>query len=130
MRYIKNLFVFGAIWNLVAGILFTYLSLFSRESLSYLIKIIPNNMLWFHIVIFIIVVFGIGYYWISTDPQRNRDIIKLGVIGKIGVFIFWLYGWQTGVTTFLFFLVGCGDLVLTFLYIHALVKLKELREGS
>jgi hypothetical protein len=32
-------------------------------------------------------VFGLGYYWVSGDLSRNRDLVKLGVIGKPLVFL-------------------------------------------
>jgi hypothetical protein len=32
-------------------------------------------------------VFGLGYYWVSRDLLRNRDLVKLGVIGKPLVFL-------------------------------------------
>lgn len=32
-------------------------------------------------------VFGLGYYWVSSDLSRNRDLVKLGVIGKLLVFL-------------------------------------------
>ena len=32
-------------------------------------------------------VFGLGYYWVSADLSRNRDLVKLGVIGKPLVFL-------------------------------------------
>lgn len=32
-------------------------------------------------------VFALGYYWVSRDLSRNRDLVKLGVIGKPLVFL-------------------------------------------
>jgi hypothetical protein len=32
-------------------------------------------------------VFGVGYYLVSRDLSRNRDLVKLGVIGKPLVFL-------------------------------------------
>jgi hypothetical protein len=34
-----------------------------------------------------LLVFGLGYYWVSRDLLKNRDLVKLGVIGKPLVFL-------------------------------------------
>jgi hypothetical protein len=39
---------------------------------------------------FLIVVFGIGYGMVGHDPEHNRGILVLGVIGKLGFVMFWL----------------------------------------
>ena len=31
-------------------------------------------------------VFGLGYYWVSIDFDKNRQLAKLAVYGKLGVF--------------------------------------------
>lgn len=31
-------------------------------------------------------VFGLGYYWVSVDFQKNRPLARLAVYGKLGVF--------------------------------------------
>ena len=40
--------------------------------------------------------FGIGYYWVSTDPAGNRAIIRLGILGKMVVFLTGLYWFIKG----------------------------------
>jgi hypothetical protein len=71
-------------------------------------------------------VFGIGYYWISINTQRNRDLIKLGIIGKTIVFCLLTYGWQTDVVTILVFLAGAVDFFITLLFVEALMKLDSI----
>ena len=31
-------------------------------------------------------IFGLGYYWVSRDFYKNRQLAKLAVYGKLGVF--------------------------------------------
>ena len=71
-------------------------------------------------------VFGIGYYWKSKNIQRNRDLIKLGIIGKTFVFCLLTYGWQTDVVTILVFLAGAVNLLVTLLFVEALMKLDSI----
>jgi hypothetical protein len=32
-------------------------------------------------------VFGLGYWWVADDPDRNRNIIWMGVLGQLSVFL-------------------------------------------
>lgn len=80
-------------------------------------------MLWYYIFIAAVVIFGIGYYWISKDVARNRDIIKMGIMGKIAIFMIFSIYLLKGEVTFLFFLVGCGDLVFTILFFKVLSRI-------
>lgn len=34
-----------------------------------------------------VAVFGLGYFWVSLDLQKNRPIARLAVAGKLGVFV-------------------------------------------
>jgi hypothetical protein len=36
-------------------------------------------------------VFGLGYWWVGRDPCRNRDIIRMGVLGQLSVFTVLMY---------------------------------------
>jgi hypothetical protein len=82
-------------------------------------------MLWFHLFIGIVFVFGLGYYWTSKDTERNRDIIKMGIIKKSFVFCMLLYAWLAGIVTVLAFLAGTVDLLFTILFVEVLMKLKS-----
>jgi hypothetical protein len=68
-------------------------------------------------------VFGLGYYWISKHTERNRDLIKMGIIGKAAVFCLMTYGWQTDVVTVLVFFAGIVDLLFTILFVKVLINL-------
>ena len=34
-----------------------------------------------------VAIFGLGYYWVSRDFQKNRQLAVLAVYGKLGVFV-------------------------------------------
>ena len=55
----------------------------------------------------------------------NRNIIKMGIIGKALVFILLTGGWLKGVVTILAAGAGAVDLVFTILFIQVLMKTKE-----
>lgn len=121
VTYEKKLFFIGALWNWSAAILFFGLSVVNRQLLTYFHNI-PQTMLWYYCFLGAVFVFGMGYYWISKDVRRNRDIIKMGIIGKIIVFLLFLIYLLKGEITFLFFLAGCVDLIFTVLFVKVLVR--------
>ena len=123
--YNRRLFFIGALWNWSAAIVFAVISIFLTSYLPLFLKIIPENMLWFHLFMGAVFVFGLGYYWISKDTYRNRDLIKMGIIGKTFVFCLLTYGWQTDVVTILVFLAGTVDLLFTFFFVEVLTKLNS-----
>ena len=113
--YQRNLFFIGALWNWGAALLFVGL-FFINENLLELFLKVPESMLWFFIVSGAIFIFGLGYYWISKDVERNRDIIRMGIIAKGMVFLLFLIYMIKGDITWLLFMAGCVDLVFAVLF--------------
>lgn len=120
--YDKNLFFIGALWNWSAAALFFGLSISNKQLLTYY-HVIPQTMLWYYCFLGAVFVFGIGYYWISKDVTRNRDIIKMGILGKAMVFLLFLIYLFKGEITILLFLSGCVDLIFTILFVKVLIRL-------
>jgi hypothetical protein len=124
-KYEKNLFFVGALWNWGAVALFVGLSVANNQLLTYFHKI-PQTMLWYYCFFGAVFIFGIGYYWVSKDVSRNRDIIKMGILGKILVFIMFLIYLLKGEVTMLLFLAGCVDLTFTILFFRVLIRMPRL----
>ena len=86
-----RLFQIAAAWNIVAGAAaMAQPALFYRLAYAYDRPIDP---VWLQMHIgfwFLIVLFGIGYGLVGHDPEHNRGILVLGVIGKLGFVVFWL----------------------------------------
>jgi hypothetical protein len=120
--YESNLFFIGALWNWSAALFFCGLSVVNKQFLTYFHNI-PQTMLWYYSFLGVVFIFGFGYYWISKDVPRNRDIIKMGIIGKIMVFLMFLIYLFKGEITFLLFLAGCVDLIFTILFVKVLMRI-------
>jgi hypothetical protein len=120
--YENNLFFIGALWNWCAATLFFGLSIVNKQLLTYYHDI-PQTMLWYYCFLGAVFIFGLGYYWISKDVSRNRDIIKMGIIGKALVFLMFLIYLFKGEITILLFLAGCVDLIFTILFIRVLMRI-------
>ena len=47
----------------------------------------PTDPLILQLLASCLFLFGLGYYWVSSALSENHGIVKLGVVGKILVFI-------------------------------------------
>jgi hypothetical protein len=122
--YPKTLFFVAALYNWGAALLFMGLYFLDKELLALFIKI-PDGTLWYFVTSMAIALFGLGYFFIYKDIKRNRDIIKLGSIGKTLFFLLFLIYWQKGDITGLTFSLACGDLIFALLFAHVLYSLKN-----
>ncbi len=122
--YQKNLFFISAVYNWTAGILFIGLYYLNQELLKWFFKI-PDGMMWYFFTSAVILIYGVGYYYISKDVQRNRDIIKLGCVGKLVFFGLCYVYWRKGDVTGLTFSLACGDFVFAMLFAQVLFTLEN-----
>ena len=88
-RFYRLLFLAAAAWNMLsaAAVLFLLTSLKFRSEMGYPGQVDTISLQLLATCLF---VFGVGYYWVSRDLARNRDLVKLGVIGKPLVFLIFL----------------------------------------
>ncbi len=124
-NYFKRLFQAGAIWNLAVGIEMLVLQKFIFEFLGMAPLAHPIFYQFFCVAVLL---FGIGYWLVSRDLTRNHDIVRLGVAGKVLVFVFTLYYAATGSFPWLWVIGGIGDLVFAVLFIHFLIAFKPSEE--
>ncbi len=108
MKYYKNLFFVGAIWNwaLTMPIFFFYKPIFSFMGMEE--PVYPGNLQSSMALAF---VFGLGYYWVSRDLENNDNIVKMGILGKTAVFVLLLYYVIIGNIHWLMIFSGVGDLI-------------------
>ncbi len=120
--YYQKMFLIGAVWNWVATVtfFFGYKMLFPLFGMA--LPLYPVFFLMFLGVCFLL---GVGYYWVSRDLNKNHDIVRLGIAGKLLVFLFLL--WAAAVGQIHFIMVGAGlvDLVFAILYIEFLATVKK-----
>jgi hypothetical protein len=125
-RYNRNLFFIGALWNWGAALIIFFFyesvySIFGMEPPLY-----PANLQLFLAVVF---VFGIGYYWVSKDASKNHDIVKMGIAGKIMVFMLLLYHSVFGNLSLFFTASGTVDLVFAVLFFEFLIHIQKVKRG-
>ena len=85
-RYYRWLFLWAAVWNMLSAgaVLFLLSDAKFRGEMGFPG---PPDTISLQLLASCLFVFGLGYYWVSGDLSRNRDLVKLGVIGKPLVFV-------------------------------------------
>jgi hypothetical protein len=119
--YYRWLFLAAALWNaLSAGaVLFILTNAKFRQELEF-----PGraDTISLQLLASCLFVFGLGYYWVSRELSRNRDLVKLGVIGKPLVFIVFFGHALTHEIPVRLVLPSIVDLLLGVLFLEFLLR--------
>jgi hypothetical protein len=120
-RYYKNFFIVAALWNWIATVpfFFAYGPIFAFLGMR--MPIYPGSLQLFLSLAFVL---GIGYYWVSRNLM-NLEIVKMGIIGKIFVFLLLFYYAIIGNIHWLLVLPGIVDLIFAILFIQYLFHVKK-----
>lgn len=117
-KSLRALFVTAAVFNWLVGLAL----LFNAPLIFQLFGITPQptEPLFVHLFAWLVVVFGVGYYWVSGDPESNIGIIKLGMLGKASVVLVCLAAVVTGGISWQMMILASVDLVYAILFWRAL----------
>jgi hypothetical protein len=92
-EWIRPLFLVAALYDFGLGVLF----LFAWSAIYARFHVTPPNHPGY--ILFgaaVIAIFGVGFWFVAQAPERNRDIIKLGVLLKLAysgtVLAYWAQG--------------------------------------
>src|SRR5215469_13794646 len=79
-HFFKRMFLLGALWNVLGGAFIVIATpwIFSRAGLRP-----PEPSLYYDSWIALFVTFGIGYFMVYRNPDANKNIVILGIIGKL-----------------------------------------------
>jgi hypothetical protein len=123
----SKLFFIGALWNicfatggllmpkLIDKILFGFKSAITSGSTAFGLK-----LTWA-----LVFVFGIGYYIVSRDPEKNRGIVWMGIFGKLAFFFTTVQYYFKKTITLLTPILAFGDFVFSVLFALFLVRTKD-----
>jgi hypothetical protein len=124
----KKVFLSGAIFNWSVAALFTAAPGFAFDILQ--LGEPPANPIWLALFVWLVAVFGYGYFLISKDPQQHRDIVTLGILGKMGVVVIVGGYWFADFTSTIFMVVVGGDLVYSLLFFRFLKSVPGGEAGA
>lgn len=114
----RYLFLSASVFNFAAAVtlLFAYKPVFSLIGLTPL----PENPIYLHLFALLAASFGLAYYWVSKDFDRNRNLVQLGVITKIAVFAMPLAYFIAGSISWQLPVITSVDLVYAILFASTL----------
>lgn len=113
----SRLFVIAALFNWLVG--FTLMADAPLLLGLFNVTPLPTEPLFMSLSGWLIMCFGIGYFWASRDLARNIGIIRLGIIGKLGVFGVVLMSTVLGHVSWQMNLLSGADLIFAVLFIIA-----------
>ena len=103
----QSMFRHAAFFNFAVAVNF---GLFQETLLPCLGMEPLTNEVFLHLFLGLVFIFGIGYYWVSLDAEKNRGIIWLGFLGKSMVVLLLLIHVFQGNISLRFASLGLVDL--------------------
>ena len=121
-KSMRIMFTTAAWFNWLAGLAVAV----NAELLFGLFRItpLPTEPLFLQLFAWLVIVFGIGYFWVSRDPVANVPIIKLGMIGKLSVVLVSLACVLTGSISWQMMTLVSADLLYAILFWRALQSIQ------
>jgi hypothetical protein len=79
-EWIRPLFVVAGLYDFLLGVVFAlaWRSMYTRFNVTF-----PNHPGYVMVPALLIAIFGVGFWFVAQAPERNRDIIKLGILLKL-----------------------------------------------
>ena len=124
-KYYKYLFLVAALYNILNSVIFIGISIFGVGLFPLFGVAVPPSMIWLQLSLFLILIFGIGYIFVSRDLDKNRGLVITGALAKLTFFIIALSYFILGDVNILIILLGGIDMIMVILFIQFLVKHKE-----
>jgi hypothetical protein len=92
-EWISPLFYVSALYDFLLGVAFllAFRVIYERFGVT-----LPNHPAYVQFCAAVVTIFGIGFWFVARAPERNRDIIKLGVLLKLSYAGIVLYYWFRG----------------------------------
>ncbi|MBD1934032.1 hypothetical protein H6F79_19750 [Trichocoleus sp. FACHB-69] len=75
-----------------------------------------TNPEYLQLFLVLVIVIGIGYWWVSQDISRNHEIVKLGIFAQYSVFGVLAYQTLIGNVHPLYLIPGVIDLIFAILF--------------
>ena len=113
--FYRRMFLGGAIWNVAGGAIIVWLTgwIFASGHLSP-----PEPWVYYYSWIALFVTFGIGYYLVYRDMYGNKNLVILGIIGKLSFSAIFIAGMilDPGKIPLFFLIPVIGDLIFVVLF--------------
>lgn len=126
-RFATNMFRLAALWNFGAALFGLFASKLAFELLFGEDAYVGDyHQLWLLRVFWVaVLLFGVGYLFVSMNTSENRAIVWLGILGKFAVFAFVAHAFASDEATFLWMLIAVGDFLWSLLFAWFLYETRE-----
>ncbi|MFX0115642.1 MAG: hypothetical protein ACFFB3_13920 [Candidatus Hodarchaeota archaeon] len=116
------MFLVGAIWNWAIAVGLAAISIIDKDQLEMMYDDIPVNLLYFHILMGLVFALSLVCYWVSIDLNKNLDLIKMGIVAKVLVFIVAIAYFAADDANLAGLGAPIGDSIFAILFLETLVK--------
>ncbi len=125
-EWIRPLFVVAALYDFVLGVAFllAWSTIYARFGVAP-----PNHPGYIQFGAAAIAIFGVGFWFVAQAPERNRDIIKLGVLLKLAYAGTVLSYWAQGRIPAMWVPFAWADLVFLIAFLAAPRAARARRRG-
>lgn len=129
-KYAKMFFI-GSLWNMFFAGLALVLPNFGKKLCFGFGKAAVNDSLeaFYKLTWALVFVYGIGYYIVSRNPEKNRGIVWMGILGKLGFFYNCARYFLKKAISPILFLGGFGDFLFSILFSNFLLKTRKDAQG-
>jgi hypothetical protein len=126
-KYYRSLFLIAALWAWLVSVpyIFIYRYTFPLVGMK-----IPESPVWFLLSCLCVATFGLGYFLVSRNIGKNQGIVIIGMVGKIMVFILFLFSTITGEISPLLMISASADLLFAVLFAEFLLFDKRKHTGG
>lgn len=77
----------------------------------------PGSVFYCWTLALLVALFGGVYIWLARQPQIDRPLVAVAIIGKVGVFAVGIAAWLVGATPGRAVLPAIGDLIFACLFL-------------
>jgi len=120
----RPLFYIAALWNLAAAGVALWAPAYharvffgSDRGLASPDAAMNTNILWVSVALF-----GIGYWLVARDPNKNHGLILIAALGKAYTAILWFSGFLFGTVTSFALLGAAGDIIFATFFAYFLLQ--------
>ena len=122
-EWIRPLFYVAALYDIVLGAAFVAVF---KPVMTHFNVPLPNHDAYVQLPAAMIAIFGVGFWFVARAPERNRDIIKLGIMLKLayaGIILAW---YARGMMPVMWVPFAWADLAFMVLFVAALRALRTV----
>lgn len=116
-RWIRPLFLVAALYDIVLGVAYLagYEALYRRFGVA-----LPNHPGYVQLNALFVIIAGVGFWFVAQSPERNRDLIRVGVLFKLAYAGIVYYYFARGLMPSMWLIWAVCDTLFLFAFLAAL----------